>query len=105
MSYRQPILAGGFYPADPRVLTSSVDAWLSAGAQKAEQEGLVLASATMIMLPHAGHVYCGRIIGEKLATLHELQTQYSLEDCYDLLEILIIDRANEQAANEAMPRG
>lgn len=30
----------------------------------------------------------------RLATLHELQTVYGLEDCYDLLEIANVDAFN-----------
>lgn len=35
-----------------------------------------------------------------LATLHELETVYSLEDAYDLIEVLIIDAHNRRVANE-----
>jgi hypothetical protein len=33
--------------------------------------------------------------------LHELQTVYGLEDAYDLLEIVQVDRYNEALAHEA----
>jgi hypothetical protein len=36
------------------------------------------------------------LVSCKAATLHELQTVYSVEDMYDLLEILLVDRYNEQ---------
>lgn len=39
------------------------------------------------------------LISAKLATLHELQTVYGLEDAYNLLEILIVDRHNESIIN------
>jgi len=38
----------------------------------------------------------GSVINSRLATLHELETVYSLEDLYNLYEILIIKTANEQ---------
>lgn len=41
----------------------------------------------------------GALISAKLATLHELQTVYSLEDAYNLLELLIVDRFNERVLN------
>lgn len=37
-----------------------------------------------------------------LATLHELQTVYGTEDAFDLLDILTIQRANEQQAAQEM---
>jgi len=40
------------------------------------------------------------IINNKLATLHELQTVYSIEDAYDLLEVLIVDNNNARVARE-----
>lgn len=41
----------------------------------------------------------GVIVGSRLATLHELQTIYGIEDAWDLLEIIMIDRHNEQLMN------
>lgn len=38
----------------------------------------------------------GSVVNSKLATLHELQTVYGLEDLYNLYEIIIIKVANEQ---------
>lgn len=35
------------------------------------------------------------MIGARFATLHELQTIYGLEDMYDLIEVLVVDRHNE----------
>lgn len=34
------------------------------------------------------------LISRKMATLHELQTVYGLEDVYDMLEIITIDDYN-----------
>ena len=38
----------------------------------------------------------GRLISSKLATLKELQTDYSLEDAYNLFEVLTVDNYNDQ---------
>jgi hypothetical protein len=35
-----------------------------------------------------------------MATLHELDTIYGLEDCYDMLEVLTIDAHNQHLLNE-----
>lgn len=46
-----------------------------------------------------------RIIGaatsSKLATLHELQTVYGLEDAYNLIEVMMVDNYNQALANKA----
>jgi hypothetical protein len=42
----------------------------------------------------------GALVSAKLATLHELQTVYGLEDAYNLLEILLVDRHNERVLND-----
>lgn len=39
-----------------------------------------------------------------MATLHELQTIYSLEDAWDLLEILQVDKHNEYRIMEHAKR-
>lgn len=38
------------------------------------------------------------IVGSKLATLHELQTVYSLQDAHNLLEVVIVRGENERRA-------
>ena len=35
-------------------------------------------------------------VATRLATLHELQTVYGLEDVYDMLEIAIVDAHNSR---------
>lgn len=40
----------------------------------------------------------GSVVNSKLATLHELETVYGLEDLYNLYEIILIKVANEQAS-------
>lgn len=33
-----------------------------------------------------------------MATLHDLQTVYSVEDCYDMIEIALVDAHNRKIA-------
>lgn len=42
----------------------------------------------------------GSIVANKYATLHELKTIYTLEDAYDLFEIIAVSRYNEHMAIE-----
>ena len=44
------------------------------------------------------------VIGERLATLHELETVYSFPDLLDLAEIVMVQRNNEAAANKEAAR-
>lgn len=39
-------------------------------------------------------------MGQRLATLHELDTVYGAEDLHNLIEILIVDRMNEPQPEE-----
>lgn len=41
----------------------------------------------------------GAIISSKLATKHELETIYGIEDAYDFLEILSINAHNQRIAS------
>jgi hypothetical protein len=41
----------------------------------------------------------------KLATMHELQTIYSLEDMHLLIEIITVDHYNRRMAQKAAERG
>jgi hypothetical protein len=40
------------------------------------------------------------VISSKLATLHELQTVYGVEDLYNLLEIVAVDNYNQMLASK-----
>lgn len=40
------------------------------------------------------------MISSGKATLHELQTIYSEEDLYDLLEIIVVDAHNQRTLNK-----
>lgn len=57
---RQPVVAGRFYPADPRELTTQVDAYLEAERDPEAARGIVV--------PHAGYMYSGAVAGEVFAT-------------------------------------
>lgn len=59
MTQRPACVAGMFYPENPSALRASVEAWLAA-AQGPPVDALVT------LLPHAGHGYCGHIIGKTL---------------------------------------
>ena len=38
----------------------------------------------------------GWLVGEGMATLYELQAVYGVQDAYDMLEIMLVDNANER---------
>lgn len=64
MAIRQPIVAGRFYPGDPERLAGEVRGSLAAcAAENGAQAPFAL------MLPHAGHVFCGNVIAPTLAGL------------------------------------
>lgn len=65
MPVRKPVAAGSFYPADSASLEQMVSICLERsgdGAPPADNHDI-----WGLMLPHAGHVYCGKVIGETLA--------------------------------------
>ena len=45
----------------------------------------------------------GALVSRKLATLHELDTVYGMEDVCNLLEILAVDDFNRNLQREAQP--
>lgn len=45
------------------------------------------------------------VVSLKLATLHEVQTIYSLEDVYDLMEIANVDAYNRYLLQPKKPPG
>lgn len=71
MSIRHPIAAGRFYPAEAGQLKKEVGAWLAvavpAGSVSDEHPHDAGSRLLGLVLPHAGYVYCGRIIGATLA--------------------------------------
>lgn len=44
------------------------------------------------------------VVGERLATLHELETVYSFPDLLDLAEVVMVQRNNEAAYNKEAAR-
>ena len=62
MPIRQPIVAGRFYPADPTVLEQEVRHFLAPTEPHVAPE-----PAVMALLPHAGYVFCGEVLGRTLA--------------------------------------
>ena len=44
------------------------------------------------------------VVGERLATLRELQEWYSYEDALDMAEVIMVRRNNEIAAYKAAER-
>lgn len=42
----------------------------------------------------------GPVLTARLATMHELQTVYSLEDALNLLEVALVQADNEWKANQ-----
>lgn len=68
MNLRQPAVAGMFYPNDPEVLESDARNFLDYG-KAALPENSTKVPALMAMLPHAGHVFCGKVIGRTLAAI------------------------------------
>lgn len=71
MPLRHPVVAGRFYTADADALRSEV-AGLLGSPREARIEPL------MVMLPHAGYVYCGAIIGETLSRVRLPETVFLL---------------------------
>ena len=47
-------------------------------------------------VPHS----IGIVLSAKMATLHEMQTVYSIGDVYDMLEVINIDAHNQALANK-----
>ncbi len=47
----------------------------------------------------------GLVLSAKMATLHELDTVYSIEDVYDMLEVLFIDNENQRLMQRKIARG
>ncbi len=65
MLARKPVAAGRFYSGQCGELEQEVGSYLEEG--KKRRMGRPQADVWGVMLPHAGHVFCGNIIGETLA--------------------------------------
>jgi len=59
---RRPVVAGAFYPGDPRLLAADVDGFLDAAGTR-ELDGEIVG----IISPHAGYVYSGAVAGRAYA--------------------------------------
>ena len=89
MHLRQPAVAGRFYTDVPADLRAEVESFLKQGATL-PASALAAGDAAHLaglMLPHAGHVYSGRVIGdsEKQAALAFFRTlpltEYTVLEC------------------------
>lgn len=58
---RRPAVVGQFYPADPKELRASIAQYLP----KPPDTNAI--TPHMVMLPHAGYVFCGQVMGDTLA--------------------------------------
>ncbi len=69
MLIRNPVAAGRFYPDNAKTLLDEVQYWLTQGAalHSPSQDTISEPSLRGVMLPHAGYVFCGSVIGRTLA--------------------------------------
>lgn len=65
MLLRKPVVAGRFYPGDAAALHEEVRHWLDNGDKNTQKEGESCPWA--VMLPHAGYMFCGNVLGQTLA--------------------------------------
>ena len=73
MPERMPVVAGRFYPAAPDALQAEVRSYLAAGKSYSAAAPLDPSHAPSarlcgLMLPHAGYVFCGKVLGATLAS-------------------------------------
>lgn len=61
MLIRQPVAAGRFYPGDSGQLRKEVNAWLGNADPESGDRPFAM------MLPHAGYIFCGSVIGQTMA--------------------------------------
>lgn len=64
---RSPVVAGRFYAGTAEALASDVALCMKEGAAVAAAVPPGSEQPVAVMLPHAGHVYCGRVIGATLS--------------------------------------
>lgn len=69
MPIRKPVVAGRFYPADQNALQKEIKHYLEAGKQLQPEniQGARTGKLWAAMLPHAGYVFCGSVIGAVLS--------------------------------------
>lgn len=64
---RRPAVAGRFYPADPAVLTATVDELLAAARDDASAHDAAAVPPKAVVAPHAGYVYSGAVAARAYA--------------------------------------
>lgn len=67
MLTRKPVAAGRFYPGQREELRREVNGYLEHGRARLKAHPVLEGEIWGVMLPHAGHVFCGQIIGDTLA--------------------------------------
>ncbi|MCF7988117.1 MAG: AmmeMemoRadiSam system protein B [Methylovulum sp.] len=67
--YRQPAVAGNFYPADPVILRDQINQLLSSAKSSATD------TPKAIIAPHAGYIYSGPIAASVYTRLQTARTQ------------------------------
>ncbi len=70
MSVRIPFVAGRFYEGQPIALKSYIEDVLAKAVQGHAKHGRVPRPSQCILLPHAGHFYCGHVIAETLTLVN-----------------------------------
>lgn len=69
MLAREPVAAGRFYPEQRDELAREVSCYLAEGEKSALARAALPTNVWGVMLPHAGHIFCGNVIGATLAGL------------------------------------
>jgi AmmeMemoRadiSam system protein B len=69
-SIRHPVVAGMFYPADPKELKETVDGFIAAAHEEA-------APPKAIIVPHAGYIYSGPVAASAYRLLRPLHQRIS----------------------------
>lgn len=64
---RSPVVAGRFYAAAAGALAAGIALYMEEGAAAAAALPPEAARPVALMLPHAGHLYCGRVTGATLS--------------------------------------
>lgn len=67
MLTRKPVAAGRFYPDEKEELRREVNGYLEHGRARLKAHPVLEGEIWGVMLPHAGHIFCGQIIGDTLA--------------------------------------
>ena len=79
---RPPIVAGLFYPAEPGELARQASELTTPDYVNAEDLDYQKINPTMLMLPHAGYMYSGRVAGLTISKANLPQTLIILGPCH-----------------------